>query len=87
MKNPLRSPRSLSVVVIVFLALAAAYFYFGRGTALDLTGVVTTDSVIVSSEIPGRIEQLLVHEGDTVQAGQLVATIQAAEPQADLSFY
>jgi HlyD family secretion protein len=83
----LRSPRRLILVVTVLLVLGAGYFLYARRTVLELTGIVTTDSVIVSSEIPGRLEQLLVREGDAVQAGQLVATIQAAEPQADLSFY
>ena len=87
MKPSLRSPRRLAVIAAVLLVLGGLYYFFGRNPGLELTGVVATDTVIVSSEIPGRIEQLLVREGDAVQAGQLVATIQAAEPQADLSFY
>jgi HlyD family secretion protein len=77
----------VAVVAAVVLLGGALYYFFGRNPGLALTGVVTTDSVIVGSEIAGRLDQLLVREGDTVQAGQLVATIQAAEPQADLAFY
>jgi hypothetical protein len=35
------------------------------------------NEVIVSSRIAGRIQKLTVDEGDTVQAGQLIATIQS----------
>jgi HlyD family secretion protein len=87
MKTPSRSSRRLLLGGGVLLLAAGIYFVLQRGNALELTGVVTTDSVIVGSEVQGRIEQLLVREGDIVQAGQLVATIQAAEPQADLAFY
>jgi len=33
-----------------------------------LTGIVTTDEVIVSSEIQGRLQKLTVGQGDTVTA-------------------
>ena len=58
-----------------------------RGREIVLTGMVTTDEVIVSSEIQGRLQQLLVREGDTVTNGQLLALIQPAERKADLAFY
>jgi len=54
---------------------------------LPLTGVVTTDSVVVSSEVQGRLQDLLVNQGDVVQAGQLLARIQPQEWKADMSFY
>ena len=87
MKTPPRRMRRILLAAAVALVAATIYLILQRNGTIELTGIVTTDSVIVSSEIQGRIEQLLVREGDTVQAGQLVATIQAAEPQADLSFY
>jgi HlyD family secretion protein len=87
MKTPSRASRRILLGAAAVLVAVAIFLALRGGGAVELTGIVTTDSVIVSAEIPGRIEQLLVREGDTVQAGQLVATIQAAEPQADLSFY
>jgi len=54
---------------------------------ITLTGVVTTDEVIVSSEIQGRIEQLTVNVGDTVTNGELLALIQPQEQKADVAFY
>ena len=78
-------------VVLVVLALGAAgvvYYALESGRrVLALTGIVTTDEVIVSSEIQGRLQQLLVNQGDTVQRGQLLARIQPQEWKAEQSFY
>ncbi len=52
-----------------------------------LTGIVTTDEVIVSPEIQGRLQQLFVKEGDVVTNGQLLAVIQPQEWKADEAFY
>jgi len=73
------------VVVGLVIALAA-YLSLRRPRSLVLTGIVTTDTVLVSPEIQGRLQQLLVKEGDAVHAGQVLAVIQPAEWQADLSF-
>jgi HlyD family secretion protein len=77
-------------LVIALAAVLAAVIYFAatrRGQEIVLTGMVTTDEVIVSSEIQGRLQKLLVREGDTVTNGQLLALIQPAEHKADLAFY
>jgi len=80
--------RRLILAAILLLGLGvAAYLVLGRSRAIILTGIVTTDDVIVSSEVQGRLDRLLVREGDTVKAGQLVGTIQAAEWKADLDYY
>src|SRR5262249_30679191 len=50
-------------------------------------GIVTTDEVIVSSEIQGRLQQLLAAQGDWVTNGQLLAVIQPQEWKADVAFY
>jgi HlyD family secretion protein len=77
-------------LIIVIAAVLAAIIYFvvaRRGREIVLTGMVTTDEVIVSSEIQGRLQKLLVREGDSVTNGQLLALIQPAERKADLAFY
>ena len=48
---------------------------------------MTTDEVIVSAEIQGRLQQLMVKEGDAVTNGQLLAVIQPKEQKADAAFY
>lgn len=56
---------------------AGIFFSTKRSEDLQLIGTVDANEVIVSSRIPGRIEKLMVDEGDTVTAGQLIATIQS----------
>lgn len=55
-----------------------------RSGDLQLIGTVDANEVIVSSRIPGRIQTLTVQEGDTVTAGQLIATIQSDDLEAAL---
>jgi HlyD family secretion protein len=81
--------RNLVIAVVIVLAVAASLFYANshHPRSIVLTGIVTTDEVIVSSEIQGRLQHLYVQEGDTVTNGQLLAVIQPQEWQADLAFY
>jgi HlyD family secretion protein len=80
--------RKFAIFVIVVAAGVVLYFIFNRlPNEIDLTGVVTTDEVIVSPEIEGRIEQLLVNQGDAVTNGQLLAHIQPELWNADAAFY
>jgi HlyD family secretion protein len=77
-------------ILILFFAIAAGGIYYASVRQPDkiiLTGIVTTDQVIVSSEIQGRLQQLFVKEGDTVTNGQLLAQIQPEQWQADMAFY
>jgi HlyD family secretion protein len=76
------------VLLVVVAAGVGAYFYVHRApAALVLTGIVTTDDVIVSPQIGGQIERLLVTEGDQVKKGQLVAVIVPDELRADTAYY
>jgi multidrug resistance efflux pump len=76
------------VLLVVVAAGVGAYFYLHRApAALVLTGIVTTDDVIVSPQIGGQIEQLLAKEGDAVKKGQLVAVIVPDELRADTAYY
>jgi multidrug resistance efflux pump len=88
MSPPVSPKRKRLVRIAAALVVLAVILYFvlGRSRALILTGVVTTDDVIVSPEITGRLEQLLVREGDTVKKGQLLGTIQAGEWKASLAY-
>jgi multidrug resistance efflux pump len=77
-------------VFILILAVIGGGIYYAltrQPTQIILTGIVTTDEVIVSSEIQGRIQQLLVREGDTVTNDELLALIQPQTQQADMAFY
>jgi HlyD family secretion protein len=63
--------------VLFLISLVWYFFSTNRSEDLQLIGTVDANEVIVSSRIPGRIQKLTVDEGDTVQAGQLIATIQS----------
>jgi multidrug resistance efflux pump len=54
---------------------------------LVLTGIVTTQDVIMSPQIGGRVSQLLVKEGDTVTRDQLLAVIAPDELKAEAAYY
>src|SRR5437899_3169207 len=80
--------RLLLLVVLVAAAGAGAYAYMRMGpTPLVLTGIVTTNDVIVSAQIGGQIAQLLVKEGDTVKKDQLIAVIAPDELRADTTYF
>ncbi|HUA37072.1 MAG TPA: efflux RND transporter periplasmic adaptor subunit [Candidatus Sulfopaludibacter sp.] len=79
-----------TIAVLLTLAAVAGVLLYSFTEAphkIILTGIVTTDEVIVSSEIQGRLRQLLVKEGDTVTNGELLAQIQPLEQEAELDFY
>jgi len=80
--------RLLVLVILAAAAGAAAYAYTRMpAPALVLTGIVTTNDVIVSPQIAGQISQLLVNEGDSVTRDQLVAVIAPDELKADTAYF
>ena len=80
--------RLLFLLILAIAGGAAAYAYSRMGpSTLVLTGIVTTNDVIVSPQIGGQIAQLLVKEGDTVKRDQLVAVIAPDELKADTAYY
>ncbi len=56
-------------------------------TTITLTGIVTTNDVLVSSQVAGQIDTLLVTEGDSVTRGQLLAVVAPGELRAENEFY
>jgi multidrug resistance efflux pump len=78
-------------VLLLLLLVAAggalyAYTRPGAGT-LVLTGVVTTDDVVVSPQIPGLVQELRIVEGEQVTKGQTLAIIAPEELQAETAYY
>src|SRR5437868_2710303 len=77
----------LLIVIVAAAALAATAFstgWFRRDTELRGSGTVEAHDVRVGSKIGGRIEKVLVREGDRVQAGQVLITFDDKELQAAL---
>jgi len=79
----------LSILILVVLGVAGGIYYATtrQPARIILTGIVTTDEVIVSSEIQGRLQQLLVKEGDPVTNTKLLGVIQPQEQLANTAFY
>jgi HlyD family secretion protein len=73
-------------VAVVGLAGAAAYSmgWFHRDTGLQGSGTVEARDIRVGSKIGGRIDKILVREGDTVEAGQLLISFDDKELLASL---
>jgi multidrug resistance efflux pump len=80
--------RRVLVLAVVAAAAAAAYRYANTApTELVITGIVTTDEILVSPQIGGRLAQLLVKEGDTVTSGQLLAVLVSDELKEERAYY
>ena len=74
-------------LAVIVIAAAALVWTSRKPQSLTITGIVTTDEVQVSSQIQGRLQKLLVREGDIVKKGQLLAVIRPHELKADKVFY
>jgi len=69
------------ILMGILLIVSFCWYLFSteRSTDLQLIGTVDANEVVVSSRIPGRIQQLTVDEGDSVTASELIATIQSED--------
>jgi len=82
--------RKLTIALIIVVAASTAGWLEVRHaspTDLVLTGVVTTNDLIVSSQVAGRVSRLMVGEGASVTPNQVIATLEPGELQADQAFY
>ncbi len=82
--------RKLFLIVLALVAAAsvAVYFFTRPGAGgMVLTGIVDADDVVASSQVSGLLSKLLVQEGDSVKAGQLLAVIEPEELRATQQYY
>jgi HlyD family secretion protein len=82
--------RKIILPILIVLVLGGGVVYYKavtRPEPLILTGIVTTNDVVASSQIQGQLARVLVKEGDIVKAGQLLAVIEPQELRADESYY
>jgi len=72
------------ILLGIIFVIAAVYYALTVNHSSDLTLIGTVDSnqVIVSAQVEGRIQKLLVDEGTPVKAGQLIAELDPSELQA-----
>ena len=80
--------RRLIILLLLVAIGGGIYWYASRPPAdLVLTGIVTTHEVVVSPQIAGRIDRLLVEEGDTVSKDQILAVLEPDELMQEREFY
>jgi HlyD family secretion protein len=80
--------RRLIVLLVLAGGAAAVYYSMQKPPGpLILTGIVTTEDVVVGPQVGGLIGQLLVKEGDQLQKNQLVAIMTTDELLANRDFY
>lgn len=78
-------------MIIIIALLAAVLVAGGLWWWIRSSRIVSTDDarvkgtiVAVSAKVNGRVEKVLVNEGDSVQAGQVIAVIEQQEFQAQV---
>ncbi len=79
--------KRLLIIAIIAAALAATVYaagWFRRDSALQGSGTVEARDIRVGSKIAGRIDQVLVREGDRVKQGQVLITFDDKELRASL---
>jgi multidrug resistance efflux pump len=69
------------ILLGIIFAIAATYYFFSTDHSRDLVliGTVDANQVIVSAQVEGRIQKLLVDEGTPVKAGDLIAVLDPSE--------
>ncbi len=73
------------ILLGIILAVALAYYFISTPSHRDLVLIGTVDSnqVIVSPQIEGRLQKLLVEEGTQVKQGDLIAVLDPSELEAE----
>src|SRR5437660_11374817 len=72
------------ILLSIIFAISLGYYLLStpRGSDLDLIGTVDANQVIVSPQVQGRIAKLLVDEGTRVKQGDLIASLDPSELEA-----
>ena len=72
----------LALIVLVIMGISQLQQFATQPREQFLQGQMEARRVLVAGKVPGRIERLLVHEGDVVQRDSLVAVISSPEIEA-----
>lgn len=74
----------IGVVVLAVVVGATAAYSWMRPKSLQVSGTVEARNIHVGSKVGGRIEKVLVKEGDYVEAGAVLVTFEDREVTAAL---
>jgi HlyD family secretion protein len=79
--------RILVLLILIAVAAVAAYSmgWFRHDPGLTGSGTVEARNIRVGSKVGGRIDKVLVREGDAVEAGQVLITFDDKELAASLA--
>ena len=72
----------LALIVLVIMGISQLQQFATQPREQFLPGQMEARRVLVAGKVPGRIEKLLVHEGDMVRKDSLVAVISSPEIEA-----
>lgn len=82
--------RKLIPIVILAAAVAAAVFFVSRNrnradaNTLTLSGNIEAHESVVGFKVPGRVAELPVEEGQLVQAGEVIASLDRGDYEQQL---
>ncbi len=81
--QPMSARNRFFILLGIIFVIAAIYYGFSVDHSKDLVliGTVDANQVIVSAQVEGRIQKLLVDEGTPVKAGDLIAVLDPSELQ------
>ncbi|WP_432713815.1 HlyD family secretion protein [Pedobacter sp.] len=82
MKNLLKNYWALLIPLLVIVITLFFFLSENNQDEDNFVGMVDASSVDVAAEFPGRLDSLLVEQGDTVKTGQLVAILRSNEIDA-----
>lgn len=83
--NTKRAVLISSLIVAVLAACGFSWWLYASGRVTTDDARVKGTIVSVSSRVSARAEQVIVNEGDTVQAGQILAKMDTKELEAQLA--
>jgi len=69
----------LLIVVVIALALYFGYRIHRRPSELEWSGTVEAHTIEVGSRVGGRVQEVSVVEGDAVEAGQALVTLEKGD--------
>ena len=79
----IRKSHFLFLIPIVIVLVAVIFWTTGINEDENyIVGIVEIDEIDVASKIPGRIEELLVKEGDKIKKGTVLARLESKEIDA-----
>ncbi len=80
----MKRKRLIAIAIVLGLGVAAYVWASSRPQPFVASGTVEARDIRVGSKVGGRIEQVLVREGDKVEAGQVLATFDDRELKATM---